>query len=89
MIERTQSYKVGEKVFATLSEAQGQALMDELGSANFATDAECQKAIQVILDHANAVVDILTTTSTSKPKARKIHGGTKTRKQVQPEQKTP
>lgn len=36
----------------------------------------------VIFDHKDRIIDILTTTAKSKPAARKINGGKKTRKTV-------
>lgn len=44
------------------------------------TDMPPLTVIEAIVAHADAVVDVLTMTPTSKPRARAIHGGKKTRK---------
>lgn len=78
MIERTSAFKVGEKTFATLTEAQarelGSLLFDE-DSGNADSAAICNR----ILAHAEKVIDILSTKPTSKVRARKLNGGTKKR----------
>ena len=71
----TPLYYVGEQSFATLAEAQKCEL------ATLApTDGTRESLPDWLISNASAIVDILTTTATSKPKARKIHGGTKVRK---------
>lgn len=68
----------GEK-FDKLSDAQQHELeliFPPLGDGGYAPH---QIAI-LILQKAESVIDILSTTPRSKPKARKINGGTKTRK---------
>lgn len=79
MIERTSAFKVGEKTFATLTEAQAH----ELGSLLF--DEDCGNADSAaicnrILAHAEKVIDILSTKPTSKVRARKLNGATRKRK---------
>ena len=44
------------------------------------TVVEANETAQVVLNHKDFIVDILTTTAKSKPAARKINGGKKTRK---------
>jgi hypothetical protein len=73
MIERTLAFKTTDaSTFSELHEAQEHEI--SLLHADLATVAS------MILEYSDKIVDILTTTPTSKPKARKIHGGTKTRK---------
>lgn len=74
MIERTQSFKVGDQSFLTLGEAQKY----ELGHLMPHAFNTVEIAIW-ILENKVAILDILTMTPTSKPKARKVHGGTKKR----------
>jgi uncharacterized protein (DUF2236 family) len=74
MIEFTKSYQTSDgETFAALEKAQVhqlQLLVPGLG------DGEADALVK----QSSAVVDTLTITANSKPKARKAHGGTKTRK---------
>lgn len=76
MIEFTKSFKVGDQVFATLEEAQ----VHELGTALGNEIVISEDLARAIVKNKQAVMDILTTTATSRPKARRLHGGKKTRK---------
>jgi len=76
MIERKPSFAVGDNVFATLEEAQKFELLLLLADLG---ETEAQKVSGEILNNKDRIVDILTTTGTSKPKARKINGGKKVR----------
>ena len=82
MIEFTKSYKVGDKVFASLGEAQLSELMAIIETEE--PNLKGQDYIRVIpghfVDHADKVIDILSTTVNSRPKARRINGARKTRK---------
>jgi len=81
MIEFTKSYKTSDgKLVASIPEAQVHELSILLGQVQVG-DGETQRDVlaKFILEKKDVVVDILTTTSTSKPKARAIHGGTKKR----------
>lgn len=73
MITRTNAFVSNGKTFATLEEAQ-QAALDDLFSKH-ATDP----ASLTVLKYRDEIIDILTTTKTSKPSARKVNGGTKKR----------
>jgi len=70
MIEFKKAYVVGDTVYATLAEAQEQALIEFIGD----------DAAKRVMENADKVLDILTTKPTSKPRARAVHGGKKTRK---------
>jgi hypothetical protein len=72
MIEFTKSFKVGDKVFATIEEAQKHEL-------ELLLDAADESAINQIINSKDKVVDILTTKAGSLPKARKVNGGRKVR----------
>lgn len=77
-IKFTKSYTVGNKCYATLEEAQ-------LASLVLIFEAEDIKQGQedlaiIILKHKDEIMDILTTTESSRPAARKVNGGTKKRK---------
>ena len=75
MIQFTKSYKTGDgQVFGTIEEAQTHEL-------TLALKLDVN-AIKGIMDKKDLVVDILTTTPNSKPKARSLNGGTKKRKVV-------
>ena len=75
MIEFTKSYKTADgEVFGSIEDAQVHELCTLLGVA--------KDISQSMVDHKATVIDILTTTPNSKPKARSSHGGTKNRKKT-------
>lgn len=75
MIEFTKSYKTADgQVFGSIEDAQVHELSSLLGLANDIS--------KTLVDKKVAVIDILTTTPNSKPKARSTHGGTKNRKKT-------
>jgi len=74
MIERTNSFKVGDQSFLTLGEAQKYELELLLKA-----DGGPHDLAEFILVNKTKILDILTMTPTSKPKARKLNGGTKKR----------
>lgn len=78
MITKTAAFQTSDqKTHATLEEAQQHELEILLTPAGF--DEETPKICQQLVQVADKVVDILTTTATSKPRARKVNGGTKKR----------
>ena len=86
MIEFTKSYKtVDGEVFASIEEAQQHELSvvfekhPTLQQTGLPPEPMNDWIAKMILDNKDAVMDILTTTPNSKPKARKINGGTKKR----------
>jgi hypothetical protein len=74
MIERTPAFKVGEHSFLSLEEAQKYELKQLLPPKGI------DQVVDWVITNKAKIVDILTTTTTSKAKARKIHGGSKPRK---------
>lgn len=74
MIEKTVAYKVGEQFFPTIVEAQTSEL------ATLLNEVPISDVPGFLVRHSDQVVDILTMTPTSKPRARRINGGKKTRK---------
>ncbi len=87
MIEFTKSFKTGDgKVFGTVEEAQvheieellNQVITNSGGNEKWAK-MNLNDWANLILGNKGILVDILTTTPSSKPKARAIHGGTKKR----------
>lgn len=87
MIEFIRSYACTDgNVFAALERAQEHELILLLSPD---IEASLQQspvlvAAQAIVKNSDKVVDILTTTATSRPKARAIHGGKKPRKTTPP-----
>jgi hypothetical protein len=83
MIEFTKSYKTSTgEVFATITEAQ----QCEIGiTLKLSAD---DYVVAAIIANADKIVDILTTTPTSKPRARKANGGRKPRKPATPAEAT-
>jgi hypothetical protein len=71
MITFTKAYVTGGKTFATLEEAQA-AEVAALFKATPGADP-----VVVVMENADKIVSILTTTNSSRPRARKENGGTK------------
>ena len=83
MIEFTKSFKVGDKVFATIEEAQFVELRQMFPDAvdpNASPTAAVENFIQTLISKSDEVIDILSTTPSSRPRARSRNGGKKTRK---------
>jgi hypothetical protein len=74
MIERTHAYKVGDQSFLTLEDAQRFEMKRLVQGL-----PDPEQLVQWMFDNKDQVLDILTTTTNSKPRARKVHGGTKNR----------
>lgn len=74
--QRQLFYFVGDKPFKTLEEAQKHDLEEILKPSDF-TDEQSKNIADFMLKNAAAIVDTLTTTPTSRAKARKTNGGTK------------
>lgn len=78
MITRTNAFVSNGKTFATLEEAK----LDALRTLFMRDDKEVWSAGEIasrLIDCAEQVIDVLTTTKTSKVSARKVNGGTKKR----------
>ncbi len=77
MIEFTKSYKTADgNVFGSIEDAQRHEVASIFTKTPFSTAAE---AAEIVLNNKTILVDILTTTPNSKPKARTTHGGKKNR----------
>jgi hypothetical protein len=77
MIEFTKGYKTSDgKLVATVAEAQ----LHELTILTSKVSDHPDTLAKYILENKEKFVDILTTTATSKPKARSVNGGRKNRK---------
>lgn len=75
MITKIQSYRSSDgSIFATIEEAQRKDLELLFASQDQGTSSE-----DVVLKNRDKIIDILTTTPSSKPKARAINGGRKKR----------
>lgn len=81
MITRMTGYTSSDgEMHATLAEAQFEELkILGLSATGFDVD-DADRSAQFIVDNADKILDILSTTPTSKPKARSINGGKKVRK---------
>jgi hypothetical protein len=86
MIEFTKCYRTADgEVFGTIEEAQQHELSvvfkkhPTLQQTGLPSEPMNDWIAEMILDEKDLVIDILTTTPNSKPKARAIHGGTKKR----------
>ena len=82
MIEFTKAFKTSdEATHATLEAAQTHEL-----SLLFRTESKqetgfnLENLCNLVMKHREKIVDILSTTASSRPKARRINGGTKKRK---------
>ena len=86
MIERTNAFKVGDQCFNTLGEAQIaelKSLLETTQPLSGMNDTNNLAFAGWVINNKDKIMDILTTTSTSNVKARKINGGTKARKPKQ------
>ena len=87
MIEFTKSYKTADgQVFGTIEKAQIHEIKS-LFSKSFPDtermdDIAREEIAHFLMDNKDILIDVLTTTPNSKPKARATHGGTKTRKKT-------
>lgn len=78
--QRALFYFVGDKAFKDVAEAQEYDLQQLAVKNPIAVDWSQENRCQVVkwlMANATEIVDILTTTPTSRLKARKTHGGTK------------
>ena len=79
MITRSPSFITSDnRAFATLEDAQRHEIAILL-SLDPETPAE-NSLLNLLMEKREALADVLTTTPTSKPRARAVNGGTKTRK---------
>jgi hypothetical protein len=80
MIQFTKSYKTTDgQVFGSIESAQEHEIFVAL---SLSTNPSGPTIAKMILDKKDVLVDILTTTASSKPKARSINGGKKKRTTV-------
>ena len=83
MIEFTKSYKTSDgKLVETIEAAKQHELalvLAKILGEDGKVSEEYEKLAQVLLKNKDAIMDVLTTTKSSKPKARAINGGTKKR----------
>jgi len=86
MIESTKAFKTSDgKTHASLEDAKAHELeLLLVGEPSKLTGDVPSDVAATILENAERIVDILTTTATSKPRARKINGGSKPRKTKTP-----
>lgn len=87
MIQFTKSFKTDDgQVFGTIEEAQIHEICQIFKSVTFgAVGPGPTRPIDIaklVLEKKDAIIDILTTTANSKPKARSINGGSKKRRTV-------
>lgn len=82
MITKTAAFLTSDKkAHATIEEAQAHEIGNMLHDhAPQITNHPSESVIEFIMNHADKLVDLLTTTKSSKPRARAVNGGTKKRK---------
>ena len=78
MIEFTKAFVSNGKTYATLEEAQ-RAEIKALAAEKFNQGMTVEDWTGLIVSEKSRIIDILTTTKDSKPKARSINGGRKPR----------
>lgn len=87
MIKFTKSYQASDgKCYPTLREAVISELAAIIAGWEVGIQDKAVTIAECMFANAPEVVDILTTTQTSRPKARAIHGAKKPRKPKSPEQ---
>ena len=77
MIERTVAFKIGDQSFLTLKDAQVHEMKQLVNTKN--PPAGADEVVEWVFKNKDKIMDILTTTTTSKAKARSINGGKKPR----------
>jgi hypothetical protein len=83
MIEFTKSYRTADgQVFGTIEQAQSHELSQLFKQCSLTSVGSTLDIAKMVLEKKDLIVDILTTTPNSKPKARASHGGTKARKKT-------
>lgn len=76
MIEFTKAYKTTSgQTFESIEAAQEAELQGILAGSEGSTGTVAKR----IVEKSDQIIDVLTTTAKSKPKARRINGGTKKR----------
>lgn len=88
MIEKTTGYKVGDQFFPTIVEAQ-RAELATIFNGDPKASVTVDGVLTNIIQNSDRIVDILTMTAASKPRARRINGGTKKRTPKPATQTTP
>jgi hypothetical protein len=83
MIEFTRAYIANGKTYATLKEAQV-AELAELFAPHEHEALNSVLVARVLVDNADKFMNVLTTTESSRPRARSANGGTKKRKPKTP-----
>lgn len=81
-IQFARSYQASDgKCYSTLMEAQKveiEALLSRIGGEKLTA----KEAAELIVNHSEKFMDVLSTTETSRPKARAVNGGRKPRKKT-------
>jgi hypothetical protein len=80
MITFTKAYVSGGRAYATLEEAKAQAIREIMLKQLPHEQWTIEQVAGAILDLEDELVSILTTTDSSRPRARAINGGTKKRR---------
>ena len=93
MIKFINCYETGGKLFAALQQAQAFELalliQPEISNSENPPSEKTMAVAGLLIEKRDAVVDILHTNAKSRPKARKIHGGRKPRKEAKPDEAKP
>lgn len=90
MIQKTNSFRTSDgSIYSTVEQAQRhelEVLVNEaltMATSDDVNDLSIPMSIsRVFLDKRSQVIDILTTTETSRPTARKLHGGRKKKRSL-------
>lgn len=80
MIEFRKCPVIDGVAYATLEDAQKEGLLRLLAGDEANRSPELERIAHKLVTEADKVIDILTTDTSSRPKARKVNGGTKKRK---------
>lgn len=88
MIIKTTAFQVGDNHYGTLEEAKQASMLQLFSEEDPATGSgsinapnwSASEICSFIIDNSEKIIDILTTTEKSRPKARKVNGAVRTRK---------
>lgn len=82
MIIKTTAFQVGDEHYGTLEEAKQASILQLFLDPETGPEStlSINEICSFIIDNSEKIIDILTTTEKSRPKARKVNGAVRTRK---------
>lgn len=79
----SKAFQVGDHAYVNIVDAQKAEIISLHDNSNVETPQDAETLAHWIVSHKDELLDILTTTTKSRPRARKVNGGTKKRVLIQ------